>query len=104
MKFEKGNLRLISHISHLKSNQQMTLEILTPDQKVYEGEITSVTVPGTMGSFEILDNHAAIISTLEDGKLTVRAGGKQDVFLIKGGVVEVSNNKVMVLAEGIRHR
>lgn len=82
----------------------MTLEILTPDSKVYEGEVTSVTVPGTMGSFEILNNHAAIISTLEDGKLTVRTGGKQDVFLIKGGVVEVSNNKVMVLAEGIKHR
>jgi F-type H+-transporting ATPase subunit epsilon len=81
----------------------MTLEILTPDKKVYEGEVTSVTVPGTMGSFEILNNHAPIISTLEDGKLTVR-GAKDDVFLIKGGVVEVNNNKVMVLAEGITHR
>ncbi|MCJ8209421.1 ATP synthase F1 subunit epsilon [Mucilaginibacter sp. RS28] len=82
----------------------MLLEILTPDNKVYEGEVTSVTVPGTMGSFEILNNHAPIISTLEDGKLTVRAAGKHDVFLIKGGVVEVLNNKVMVLAEGITHR
>jgi F-type H+-transporting ATPase subunit epsilon len=81
----------------------MTLEILTPDKKVYEGEVTSVTVPGTMGSFEILNNHAPIISTLEDGKLTVR-GAKDEVFLIKGGVVEVNNNKVMVLAEGITHR
>jgi F-type H+-transporting ATPase subunit epsilon len=81
----------------------MTLEILTPDKKVYEGEVTSVTVPGTMGSFEILNNHAPIISTLEDGKLTVR-GAKDDVFFIKGGVVEVNNNKVMVLAEGITHR
>jgi F-type H+-transporting ATPase subunit epsilon len=81
----------------------MTLEILTPDKKVFEGEVTSVTVPGTMGSFEILNNHAPIISTLEDGKLTVR-GAKDEVFLIKGGVVEVNNNKVMVLAEGITHR
>ncbi|WP_342647198.1 ATP synthase F1 subunit epsilon [Mucilaginibacter sp. CSA2-8R] len=81
----------------------MTLEILTPDKKVYEGQVTSVTVPGTMGSFEILNNHAPIISTLEDGKLTVR-GAKDDVFFIKGGVVEVNNNKVMVLAEGITHR
>jgi len=83
--------------------RNMTLEILTPDKKVFEGEVTSVTVPGTMGSFEILNNHAPIISTLEDGKLTVR-GAKDDVFLIKGGVVEVNNNKVMVLAEGITHR
>jgi F-type H+-transporting ATPase subunit epsilon len=82
----------------------MNLEILTPDKKVYEGEVNSVTVPGTMGSFEILNNHAPIISTLEDGKLTVRGAGKEEVFLIKGGVVEVNNNKVMVLAEGISQR
>lgn len=82
----------------------MVLEILTPDKKIFEGEINSVTVPGTMGSFEILNHHAPIISTLEDGKLIVRAAGKEDVFLIKGGVVEVSDNKVMVLAEGIAHR
>ncbi|RYF97084.1 MAG: F0F1 ATP synthase subunit epsilon, partial [Chitinophagaceae bacterium] len=44
----------------------MTLEILTPDKKVFEGEVTSVTVPGTMGSFQILRDHAPIISTLED--------------------------------------
>ncbi|NCD71408.1 ATP synthase F1 subunit epsilon [Mucilaginibacter agri] len=84
----------------------MILEILTPDKKVFEGEVASVTVPGTMGSFEILNNHAPIISTLEDGKLIVRTGGntKQEVYLIHGGVVEVLNNKVMVLAEGITHR
>jgi F-type H+-transporting ATPase subunit epsilon len=84
----------------------MTLEILTPDKKVYEGEATSVTLPGTMGSFEILNHHAPIISTLEDGKLTVRGGnsGKEEVFLIKSGVVEASNNKVVVLAEGIEQK
>ena len=84
----------------------MNLEILTPDKKVFEGEVTSVTVPGTMGSFEILNHHAPIISTLEDGKLTVRGSGsgKENTFLIQGGVVEVSNNKVIVLAEGISER
>ncbi|WCT11323.1 ATP synthase F1 subunit epsilon [Mucilaginibacter jinjuensis] len=84
----------------------MILEILTPDKKVFEGEVASVTVPGTMGSFEILNDHAPIISTLEDGKLIVRgsANAKQEVYLIHGGVVEVLNNKVMVLAEGITHR
>ena len=79
----------------------MILEILTPDKKIFEGEATSVTLPGTLGSFEILDHHAPIISTLEDGKLTVREGGKEDVFFIQGGVVECFNNKVIVLAEGI---
>ncbi len=82
----------------------MTLEILTPDKKVYEGEANSVTLPGTMGSFEILNHHAPIISTLEDGKLIVRNAGKEDVFFINGGVVEASNNKVVVLAEGITQK
>ncbi|MDB5003467.1 MAG: hypothetical protein JWQ34_1692 [Mucilaginibacter sp.] len=79
----------------------MTLEILTPDKKVFEGEATSVTLPGTLGFFEILNHHAPIISTLQDGKLTVRGSGKEEVFFIKGGVVEASNNIVTVLAEGI---
>jgi len=84
----------------------MNLEILTPDKKVYEGEASSVTLPGTMGSFEILNHHAPIISTLEDGKVVVRGGstGKEEVYTIHGGVVEASNNKVVVLAEGISQR
>ena len=79
----------------------MTLEILTPDKKVFEGEVKSVTVPGTLGSFEILNNHAPIISTLDDGMVIVRTNNREEVFVVKGGVVEVVNNKVMVLAEGI---
>ena len=79
----------------------MRLEILTPDKKVYEGEVSSVTVPGIQGSFEVLNNHAPIISTLEDGKVIVRGSAGVETFLIKGGVVEVLNNKIMVLAEGI---
>jgi len=81
----------------------MTLEILTPDKKIYEGEATSVTLPGTLGSFEILNHHAPIISTLEDGKLVVRgsSSGKEETFYIQGGVVEALNNVVTVLAEGI---
>jgi F-type H+-transporting ATPase subunit epsilon len=82
----------------------MTLEILTPDKTVFEGEASSVTVPGVMGAFEILNNHAPIISTLQDGKLIIRGGSvKEETFIIKGGVVEASNNKVTVLAEGISH-
>jgi F-type H+-transporting ATPase subunit epsilon len=82
----------------------MTLEILTPDKKIYEGEATSVTLPGTLGQFEILNNHAPIISTLEDGKLIVRNAGKEEVFLIQGGVVECVKNVVTVLAEGIQQK
>jgi len=84
----------------------MTLEILTPDKTVYEGEATSVTLPGTLGFFEILNHHAPIISTLEDGKVTIRGGsaGKEETLFIKGGVVEASDNKVVILAEGIQQK
>jgi len=96
----------LPHVSHLTAHiyTNMTLEILTPDKKVYEGEATSVTLPGTLGQFEILNHHAPIISTLEDGKLIIRNAGKEDVFVIQGGVVECLNNKVTVLAEGITHK
>lgn len=80
----------------------MKLEILTPDKKIFEGDVTSVTVPGAQGSFEILNNHAPIISTLEDGKLVIRGNGREQHFYTKGGVVEVIDNKVVVLAEGVR--
>ncbi|HWW37927.1 MULTISPECIES: ATP synthase F1 subunit epsilon [Pedobacter] len=80
----------------------MTLEILTPDKKIYEGEVTAVTVPGTMGSFQILKDHAPIISTLEDGPVTIKSNKAEDeIFVIKGGVVEVLKNKIIVLAEGV---
>jgi F-type H+-transporting ATPase subunit epsilon len=79
----------------------MTLEILTPDKKVFEGEVTSVTVPGTIGSFQILKDHAPIISTLEDGPVIIKNKTEEQTFNIKGGVVEVLKNKIVVLAEGV---
>lgn len=79
----------------------MNLEILTPDKKVFEGEVTSVTVPGTLGSFQILKGHAAIISTLEDGEVVLKSNNAEEKrFFIKGGVVEAIHNKIVVLAEG----
>ena len=78
----------------------MNLEILTPDKKVYEGEVTAVTVPGTLGSFQILKDHAPIISTLEDGEVIIKSN-TEERFFIKGGVVEAIHNKIVVLAEGI---
>lgn len=75
----------------------MFLEIITPDRKVFAGEASVVTLPGVDGSFQILNDHAALVSTLEKGTLTA----DKDVFQIEGGVVEVLNNKVLILAEGI---
>ena len=78
----------------------MFLEIIAPDQKLYSGEVDLVQVPGSKGSFEILRNHAPIISTLETGhiKIVDTKGGVQ-FFEVDGGVIEVKNNKIIVLAE-----
>lgn len=77
----------------------MLLEVLTPDKKIFTGEVTSVSVPGTSGAFQVLNNHAPIISTLEKGKITVKEKGNTHVFEINGGVIEVLKNKVVVLVE-----
>jgi len=78
----------------------MKLHIITPDAKVLEGDVDAVTLPGTKGSFQVLRNHAPIISSLEKGEVKVRSSkGEDSIVKISGGVVEVLNNKVTVLAE-----
>ena len=78
----------------------MFLEIITPDKKVFEGEATLVQLPGSKGGFEILNNHAPIISTLEKGTIkVVQDGGKEHLFEIDGGVIENKANKIIVLVE-----
>lgn len=79
----------------------MKLTIITPDKLAYEGDVTAVTVPGTAGSFQILKDHAAIVSTLEDGKVIINTGSAEQILRIKGGVVEAKDNNITVLAEGI---
>ncbi len=78
----------------------MYLEIITPEKMLFAGEIMIIKLPGTLGSFEIMNNHAPIISTLTIGKIKVKeTNGIISYFEIKGGLVEVSNNKVKVLVE-----
>ena len=79
----------------------MYLEIVTPDQKVFEGEVLSATFPGTDGSFQILNYHAPLLSTLKKGRIVYKDKKNEYDVVIDGGVVEVLNNKVIVLAEGI---
>ena len=79
----------------------MLLEVVTPDAKVFEGEASSVIFPGSDGEFQVLDNHAPMISALGKGKMKSSASGKQEVVVIDGGVVEVLNNNVVVLAESV---
>lgn len=78
----------------------MHLEIITPDKKVFEGEVKLIQLPGSKGAFEILNNHAPIISTLERGKIKIQdMNGKEHFFEIDGGVIENKSNKIIVLVE-----
>jgi F-type H+-transporting ATPase subunit epsilon len=79
----------------------MTLEIITPDKKVFSGEASAVTFPGTEGQFQVFNSHAPLVSTLGRGDVVVETAAAKQVFRIDGGVVEVLNNKVLVLAEAI---
>jgi F-type H+-transporting ATPase subunit epsilon len=78
----------------------MFLEIITPEKKLFSGETELVKLPGSSGSFEIMMNHAPIISTLVEGNIKVKeANGIFSYFDIKGGVVEVKNNYIIVLVD-----
>tara|TARA_Y100000385_G_scaffold146271_1_gene151886 strand:- start:2 stop:238 length:237 start_codon:yes stop_codon:yes gene_type:complete len=78
----------------------MQLEIITPEKKVFQGEVNSVQLPGTNGKFEVLNNHAPIISTLTKGNVRIiDSNDKTELFEINGGVIEMQNNKIIVLAE-----
>ena len=80
----------------------MYLEIVTPDEKVFEGEVVTATFPGADGSFQVMNNHAAMISTLGVGDLRyTEEKKKEEILEVDGGVVEVLQNKVVVLAEKI---
>jgi F-type H+-transporting ATPase subunit epsilon len=92
----------------------MNLEILTPEKKLYSGDVYGVQMPGISGSFEVLEKHAPLVSALKPGRLKVLkdkpagSGGSAGFseqnhfahFDIQGGFVEVLNNKVTVLVEG----
>jgi F-type H+-transporting ATPase subunit epsilon len=81
----------------------MHLTILTPEKEIFEGEVTSVKVPGISGQFEILKNHAPIVAALGEGQVRVLdTKGNKQVYTIKKGFVEVLRNEVSVLVQGIQ--
>ena len=78
----------------------MQLEIITAESQLYSGEVTSVKLPGMDGEFEILNNHAPVISTLDKGIIrVVDNNNKTENFEVNGGVIEMQNNKIIVLAD-----
>ena len=77
----------------------MKVEIITPDKSLFKGEAKSVSVPGIDGSMGFLNNHAPLITVLKAGDVKVKTEKGEELFAVKGGVVEVMNNTVLVLAE-----
>lgn len=79
-------------------SHSMILEVITPEKSVYKGEVVLVQLPGAMGSFEIMYNHAPIIAILEKGRLKVIDQERNKFYIdIESGVVEVKNNLITVI-------
>ena len=81
----------------------MILEILTPDKKIFSGDVYGVQLPGIAGMFEVLERHAPLVSALKAGKLKIlKDKSSTSLYTIQGGFVEVLNNKATVLVEGAK--
>lgn len=84
----------------------MFLEIITPDDRLFEGEVDSATFPGSDGTFQVLNDHAPLVSSLGLGELKYQYKEKDRIkeedLKINGGVVEVLNNRVLVLIESLQ--
>jgi F-type H+-transporting ATPase subunit epsilon len=79
----------------------MKLEIITPEQIYFSGEVTSVTLPGTSGLFTVWENHAPLISSLSKGKISYTANNTETDLIVDGGFAEVNNNTVTVCVESV---
>ena len=78
---------------------EIKLEIITPEKVIFEGTVDSITVPGTKGGFQVLKDHAPLMSTIDIGVITVKKNGDTTYFTTAGGTIEVLDNKVLVLAD-----
>ena len=78
----------------------MHLEIITPEKKIFDGEVKVVTFPGSDGSFQVLNNHAPLVSILQQGVVEYKTKEGTSKVTITGGTVEVLKNKIIVLADG----
>jgi F-type H+-transporting ATPase subunit epsilon len=80
----------------------MNLEILTPERKIFSGEVYGVQMPGISGSFEVLEKHAPIVSALKPGRIKILKDKQNHTlhFEIQSGFVEVIDNKISILVEG----
>ncbi|HSV89360.1 MAG TPA: ATP synthase F1 subunit epsilon [Bacteroidales bacterium] len=80
------------------AERSLLLEILTPEKSLYKGRVVLVRLPGTLGPFEILYNHAPLVSTLQEGNIKIIDLERNRLDIpIKGGVIEVKNNHIVIL-------
>ena len=77
----------------------MEVSVLSPDRVLYTGDAHSVTAPGTIGSFSILESHAPLVTTLEPGLIKINSADGEKHFVVQDGFLEVRNNKVTALLE-----
>lgn len=81
----------------------MKVEIISPVEKIYDGEIKLLQVPGSRGSFQVLKNHAPIVSTLQEGVIRlIDQTDRESRFPVTGGVIEVKKNHIVVLVETVK--
>jgi len=80
---------------------EFDLSILTPERAVFEGQVEYVQVPGSEGYLGVLAHHAALVTGMQEGTLTVRQAGQDTLYRVNGGFFEVSKNKATVLADSI---
>ncbi|MDZ7623907.1 MAG: F0F1 ATP synthase subunit epsilon [Ignavibacteriaceae bacterium] len=80
---------------------ELNLEKITPEKPIFKDQIEAVTIPGTLGSFQILKDHAPIISSFEIGIIKVKKASAETFYTTAGGTVEVNKNQVLVLADSI---
>src|SRR5262245_59909106 len=74
-------------------------DLVSPEKLAFSGEVDQVDIPGTEGDFGVLAGHAPIVASIRPGIMTVYAGGKEEKIVVLGGLAEVSNNRLTVLAD-----
>ncbi len=85
-------------------DNNLTLDIISPVEKVFSGEISSVTIPGTLGGFQVLKNHAPLVSSFTIGLIKVQKDSELIEYATSGGIFEVKHNKAIILAETVESK
>jgi len=85
--------------------KELNVEIITPSKSAFSGKVKSISLPGTLGNFQVLFNHAPLLSTFEIGKIKiVDLDDKETEYATSGGTVEVLSNKILVLADSFESK